>query len=236
MSHLLGTAVNAAAIVLGALLGKYVLKGISFRFEDIMMKGMGLAIILIGVEGALNYNQIMVVILSMVAGGIIGEWVDIDKRMNQLGSWTEKKMGASEGSFAKGFAMASILFCTGSMAIVGAMNSGLQGNHDMLFAKALLDGTLSIIFASTMGIGVAFSALTVFLYEGIIALGAGFVKDYLTTQIIAEMAATGSLVLVAVGYNFIVPDKMKIKAVNMIPAIFLPWLFIAIENAVLNMM
>lgn len=233
MSHLLGTAVNAAAIVVGALLGKYILKGIPFRFEDIMMKGMGLAIVLIGIEGALNYNQIMVVILSMVVGGVLGEWIDIDKRMNQLGLWAEQKMGSAEGSFAKGFAMASILFCTGSMAIVGAMNGGLQGNHDMLFAKALLDGTLSIIFASTMGIGVAFSAVTVFIYEGIIAMGAGFVKDYLTPEIIQEMAATGSLVLVAVGYNFLVPEMMKIKAVNMIPAVFLPWLFIAVENLVL---
>lgn len=233
MSHLLGTAVNAAAIVVGALLGKYILKGIPFRFEDIMMKGMGLAIVLIGIEGALNYNQIMVVILSMVVGGVLGEWIDIDKRMNQLGLWAEQKMGSDEGSFAKGFAMASILFCTGSMAIVGAMNGGLQGNHDMLFAKALLDGTLSIIFASTMGIGVAFSAVTIFIYEGIIAMGAGFVKDYLTPEIIQEMAATGSLVLVAVGYNFLVPETMKIKAVNMIPAVFLPWLFIAVENLVL---
>lgn len=143
-------------------------------------------------------------------------------------------MGSAEGSFAKGFAMASILFCTGSMAIVGAMNSGLQENHDMLFAKALLDGTLSIIFASAMGIGVAFSAAAVFIYEGTLALGAGFVKDYLTSQIITEMAATGSLVLVAVGYNFLVPEHLKIKAVNMIPAVFLPWLFITVQSFVMS--
>lgn len=232
--NLLGAAVNAGAIVIGALMGCYVLRGIPFRFEDIMMKGMGLATMLIGIQGALQYQQIMVVILSMVVGGIVGEWIDIDKRMNQLGVWAEQRMGSAEGTFAKAFAMASILFCTGSMAIVGAMNSGLQGNHDMLFAKALLDGTISVIFASAMGIGVVFAALPVFIYEGIIALGAGAVKDYLTDQIIGEMAATGSLVLVAVGYNFLVPESQKIKAVNMIPAIFLPWLFISLQNLILK--
>ena len=230
ISHLTGAAVNGGAIVVGGLLGCYVLKGIPSRYEDIIMKGMGLAVFLLGIQGALAYQEIMIVILSMVVGSVIGEWIDIDEKINRLGTWAEKCIGSQEGTFAKGLAMASILFCTGSMAIVGGMNSGLQADHEMLFAKALLDGTISVIFASTMGIGVAFSSVVVFLYEGVIALGAGAVKDYLTPAIINEMAATGSLVLVAVGYNFLVPQEQKIKAVNMIPAIFLPWLFMVIKG------
>lgn len=226
MTHLLGTAVNTAAVIAGGLLGRYILKGIPYRYEEIMMKGMGLAVILIGIQGAMSYQRIMVVILSMVAGGILGEWIDIDRRMNLLGAWAETRLGASEGSFAKGFTTGSLLFCTGSMAIVGAMNSGLQGNNDMLFAKSLIDLMLAIIFSSALGIGVAFAAVSVFIYEGILALGAGFVKDYLTPEIITEISATGNLVLVAVGWNFIVPEQQKIRAANMIPAIFLPWLFI----------
>ena len=125
----------------------------------------------------------------------------------------------------------SILFCTGSMAIVGALQSGLQGNHEMLYAKSILDGVISIIFASTMGIGVAFSAIPVFLYEGAIALGASFIKNWLTIEIITEMSAVGSLLIAAIGFNFL--EIKAIKVANMIPAIFLPWLFIALETAFL---
>ena len=146
-----------------------------------------------------------------------------------IGLWAEKKFNFGEGNFAKGFVTASILFCTGSMAIVGAMESGLQGNHDMLFAKSILDGVISIVFASTMGIGVAFSAIPVILYEGAIALGASYIKDLLTTEIITEMSAVGSLLIAAIGFNFL--EIKEIKVANMIPAIFLPWLFIAIETA-----
>jgi len=171
----------------------------------------------------------MLLIVSMVAGSIIGEWINIHKAMNQFGLWAEKKFGFGEGNFAKGFVTSSILFCTGSMAIVGAMQSGLAGNHEMLYAKSILDGVIAIIFASTMGIGVAFSALPVFLYEGAIALGAGYIKDWLTPEIITEMSAVGSLLIAALGFNFL--EVKEIKVANMIPAIFLPWLFIAIETA-----
>jgi uncharacterized membrane protein YqgA involved in biofilm formation len=115
------------------------------------------------------------------------------------------------------------------MAIVGSLNSGLQGNHEMLFAKSILDGAIGIVFASTMGIGVAFSAVPVLLYEGAIALGAGFIKDMLTPEIIGEMSAAGSLLIAAIGFNFL--EIKEIKVANMIPAIFLPWLFIALQNA-----
>jgi uncharacterized membrane protein YqgA involved in biofilm formation len=115
------------------------------------------------------------------------------------------------------------------MSIVGAMQSGLQGNHEMLFAKSILDGSISIVFASAMGIGVAFSAVPVFLYEGGIALGAGFAKDWLTPEIVTEMSAAGSLIILAIGLNFL--EIKKIKVANMMPAIFMPWLLIGIEGA-----
>ena len=123
-------------------------------------------------------------------------------------------------------------FALGLWAIVGSMQSGLQGNHEMLFAKSILDGIISIVFASTMGIGVAFSAVPVFLYEGGIALGAGYIKDMLTPEIITEMSAVGSLLIAALGLNFL--EIREIKVANMIPAIFLPWLFLAMDPFVLN--
>ncbi|MBR0598065.1 DUF554 domain-containing protein [Sinanaerobacter chloroacetimidivorans] len=228
---MLGPVVNGIVIIICALVGRFLVKGLPQRFEEIIKKALGLSIMYIGIAGAMENQRVMLLIISLVMGSIIGEWINIDKGMNRIGIWAEKKMGFGEGNFAKGFVTASILFCTGSMAIVGAMQSGLQGNHEMLFAKSILDGVISIVFASTMGIGVAFSAVPVFLYEGAIALGAGFIKDMLTTEIITEMSAVGSLLIAALGFNFL--EIKEIKVANMIPAIFLPWLFLAIEAAFL---
>ena len=230
---MLGPVVNGVTIVICALIGIFVGRffknGLPVRFEEIIKKAIGVSIVYIGISGAMDNKRVMLLIISMVVGSILGEWINIDKGMNSLGLWAERKLGFGEGNFAKGFVTASILYCTGSMAIVGAMNSGLQGNHEMLFAKSILDGVIGIVFASTMGIGVAFSAVPVLLYEGAIALGAGYIKDMLTPEIIREMSAVGSLLIAALGFNFL--EVKEIKVANMIPAIFLPWLFIAMETA-----
>ncbi|MDD4583857.1 MAG: DUF554 domain-containing protein [Eubacteriales bacterium] len=225
---MLGPIINAIAIVVCALLGRFVLKGLPERYENIIKKAIGLSIIYIGIAGAMENERVMLLIFSMVIGSALGEWIDIDKGMNYLGQWTERKLGLQEGNFSKGFVNASILFCTGSMAIVGSLNSGLLGNHEMLFAKSILDGVISIVFASAMGLGVAFSAIPVLLYEGGISIGATFVKDWMTTEIITEMSAVGSLIIAGIGFNFLLVKQIKVA--NMIPAIFLPWLFIAIET------
>lgn len=228
---MLGPVVNAVAIIICALLGRFVLKGLSERYEEIIKKAIGLSILYIGISGAMENQRVLILIFSMVIGSALGEWIDIDKGMNNLGKWAERKLGFDDGNFSKSFVSATILFCTGSMAIVGSMNSGLLGNHEMLFAKSILDGVISIVFASSMGIGVAFSAIPVLLYEGIIALGAGFVKGWMTPEIITEMSAVGSLLIAAIGFNFLLSKQIKVA--NMIPAIFLPWLYIAFENAFL---
>lgn len=225
---MLGPVVNAAAIILCGLLGTYIIKGVPERFENLVMKAIALSLIYIGISGALENHRVMTLILSLVIGAIIGEAINIDKQMNRFGKWAEKKLGFSEGNFSKGFVTASILFCTGSMSIVGSLESGLQGNHEMLFAKAILDGVITIVFASQLGIGVAFSAVPVFLYEGSIALGATFMKGLLTEEIITEMSAVGSLLIAGIGFNFM--EIKEIKVANLIPAIFLPWLFIVIEG------
>ena len=159
-------------------------------------------------------------IVSMVVGSVLGELIDIDRGMNKIGNWAEKKLGMGGSSFSKGFVNASILFCTGSMAIVGSMNSGLSGDYNMLFAKSILDGVISIVFASSLGIGVAFSAVPVFIYEGAIVLGAGLVKGYMTPEIITEMSAVGSLLIAAIGFNFVLPKQIKVA--NMILRSFFP--------------
>ena len=228
---MLGPAVNAITIVVCALAGKFLIRNVPERFERIIMKAIALALIYLGVAGALQNERVLLLICSLILGGIIGELLNIDRGMNRLGKWVEQKARLGEGDFSKGFVTTSILYCVGSMAIVGALESGLTGTHQTLFAKSVLDGITAIIFASQMGLGVMFSAVPVFLYEGGIALGAAAVKDWLTPAIITEMSAVGSLLIAAIGFNFL--EVKEIKVANMIPAIFLPWLFIAAEGLLL---
>jgi uncharacterized membrane protein YqgA involved in biofilm formation len=178
--------------------------------------------------------------MSLVIGALVGELINIDRWMNRFGLWAEKKLGV--GGFAKGFVTASILFCTGSMAIVGSMQSGLTGNHQTLFAKSILDGSISIVFGASLGIGVAFSALPVLVYQGGIALLSMVVKDLLTQEIITEMSAVGNLLVAAIGFNFVClsggepsagapgPGSREIRVANLIPAIFIPWIYLGLQG------
>lgn len=222
-----GPIVNGVTIVICALIGNFLIRGLPARIEEIIKKAIGLCVLYLGISGALETQQFMLMIISMVVGSLLGELINIDRRMNNLGLWAEKKMGVGEGRFAKGFVTSSLLYCVGSMAIVGALRSGLQGNHDMLYAKSILDGVMAIVFGSTMGIGVAFSGLLVFLYEGSISLGAGLIKDLLTPEMITEVSAVGSLLIAALGLNFL--EVKEIKVANMLPAVFIPALFFGVK-------
>jgi uncharacterized membrane protein YqgA involved in biofilm formation len=233
---MLGTLVNVGVIIVCSLVGCFLIKGIPERFEEHIRKALGLATIFVGIKGALDNQNVLLLIMSMAIGSAIGELINIDKWMNKLGLWAEQKLGMgaqgqagkTEHSFAKGFMSASILFCTGSMAIVGSMQSGLQGNHEILFAKSVLDGCISLIFSASLGIGVAFSALPVLLYQGSITLASQAISGYLNEDIIREMSAVGSLVIAGIGFNFL--GVKEIKVANMIPAIFIPWLWLTIAG------
>lgn len=222
---LTGTIVNAVAIAICGVMGTFVIKNVPDRFNEIVNKAIGLSILFIGISGALVNEHLMLLILSLVIGSVIGELIDIDAKMNAIGDLAEKKLGFGEGSFSKGFVTASILFCTGSMAIIGAMNGGLMHDHNMLFAKAILDGVIAIVFAGAMGIGVSFSAIPVLIYEGIIAIVAAAVGDFMTAEMITEMSAVGSLIIAGIGFNFL--EVKNIKVANMIPAIFIPCIYFA---------
>ena len=223
---MLGPLVNALVVVVCAFAGRFLVKGIPQRFEEIVKKSIGLSIVYVGIKGALENQHVLLLILSMVGGAIIGELINIDRLMNRFGSWTEHKLKMSGGTFAKGFVSASILFCTGSMAIIGSLQSGLTGNHETLFAKSILDGAISIVFAASMGLGVAFAALPVLAYQGAIVLCSFLIKDMLTPDIIREMSAVGSLLISAIGFNFL--SIHEIKVANLIPAIFIPWIYLAL--------
>jgi uncharacterized membrane protein YqgA involved in biofilm formation len=224
---MLGPVVNAAVVLVCGLAGCFLIKGIPERFEEIIKMAIGLAIIYVGIRGALENQRILLLIMSLVGGAVIGELINIDRLMNRFGGWAERKLNMSGGSFSKGFVTASILFCTGSMAIVGSMQSGLQGNHETLFAKSILDGSMSIVFGASLGIGVVFSALPVLIYQGGIALVSIFIKEMLTADIIREMSAVGNLLVAAIGFNFLTVKQIRVA--NLIPAIFIPWVYLGLE-------
>lgn len=215
---LTGTIVNSAAIVAGSIAGLLLGKFIPERFSDAMEKGAALCVLYIGVDGMLAGEKTLVAILSIAIGAVLGELLQLDEHMYRLGDWIERKLGSkgSKTSLSEGFVTASLLFCVGAMAIMGALDSGLTGDHSTLYAKALLDGIISVVYASTLGIGVALSAIPIFIYQGTIALGA----PYLTESVILEMKCVGSILILGLSLNML--GLTKIKVMNYVPAVFLP--------------
>ena len=215
--------VNAAAVIIGSCIGLLLKKGIPERLSDIMMKGLGLCTLYIGISGALEGENTIVLIISMVVGALIGEGIDLDDKLNRLGRFLENRFKTKDGnkvSIAEGFVTASLLFCVGAMTIVGSLQSGLTGDHEMIFAKSMLDFVAAIIFASSLGIGVIFSAVFVLVYQGAIVLLAQWLSPLLTDYTIGEMTCAGSVIIIALALNMLGITKMKVM--NFVPAIFMP--------------
>ena len=217
---LLGSIVNAAAIIVGGAAGSILKRGISERFSSLIMSALGLLTLALGMMFAVESKNIMVVVFSLVIGSLLGEWINIEKKMSDLGDYVQDKLKAGEGNFAEGFVTASLLFCVGSMAIMGSLQSGLMNDHKILYTKAVMDGVIAVVFASTLGIGVALSFMPILIYQGSIALLASLIAPYLGTAVVTEMTATGGILLVGVGINIL--EIKKIKVGNMLPAIFAP--------------
>ena len=223
---MLGTIVNTIAVIIGGLIGLLLKKGLPSRISDAVMTGVALCTIYIGISGCLDGKNALITVLSIAVGAVIGTLFDLDGKLNRLGESLEKKFKnptSEKTSVAEGFVSASLLFCVGAMTIVGSLQSGLTGNHEMLFTKSLLDFISSIVFASTMGVGVILSGVFVFVYQGAITLLSSFVSPFLSDAVVAEMTCAGLLLLIGLGLNLL--GVTKIKIMNYIPAIFLPILF-----------
>ena len=228
-----GTLVNAAAIIAGTAVGLIFRKGISESIKDTVMSGIGLAVALIGFKMAFKTENELIVILSLVSGAIIGEILNIEGFLGRVGTYLESKVGGGEGEVAKAFVTTSLIYCVGAMAIMGALEDGISGNATTLYAKSLLDGTSAVVFTSTMGFGVALSAIPVLLYQGAITLAAGALKAFLTPGMINEMTATGGLLIVGIASNIL--GIKSIKVGNLLPAIFMAiffsWLWTSLNIA-----
>ncbi len=230
-----GTIVNTMAIIAGGIIGSLLRSGLPERFRETIMQAIGLSIIIIGLSGALqgiykvtagerlDREFIMLMIFSLVAGAIIGELLNIEDRLEKMGLWIQQKYLKNSGNFAEGFVTSSLVFCVGAMAIVGSLEDGLTGNTGTLFAKSVLDGIIAIIFAATLGIGVAFSAIPVFIYQGAITLTARFIRPWLTDSVIIQTSLVGSILIIAIGFNIL--ELKRIKVGNLLPAIFIPFIY-----------
>jgi len=225
---LLGTIVNTVSIIAGSLIGLLFKGGISEKYNRTMMQAIGLAVVLIGVKTALKTDAILIVILSLAIGGILGELLGIEDRLELLGNWIGKRLSKDSTGIARGFVSASLLFCVGAMAIVGSMESGLAGDHQTLFAKSILDGISSVFFASTLGIGVIFSAASVFVYQGLITMTASFLGQFLVPDVVSQMSAIGGLLILAIGIGLL--EIKKIKVGNILPAIFIPLIYQVLKH------
>lgn len=219
---LIGTYVNTLAIIVGGGIGLLLNKGLSEKLANAVMNALALCVLAIGISGMLEGENILISILAMVAGVLLGETLDLDKRVHQLGHLIERKVSTpgSQVSISEGFVTASLLVCVGAMAIVGSLQSGLAGNHDTLYAKALIDGIAAIVMASSLGVGVLFSGVMVLIYQGSITYFASYLAPLLTDTVINEMTAVGSILLIGLALNMLKVTDLKIM--NYAPAIFFP--------------
>ncbi|MFZ3590507.1 DUF554 domain-containing protein [Bacillus sp. DJP31] len=227
---LLGTIVNGICIILGTVMGSFLTK-IPEKVKHTVMQGIGLSVSLLGIQMGLKSDQFLIVIVSIVFGSIIGELLDLDEKLNQLGLWIEKKIGTrAKGNIAKGFVTATLIFVIGAMSIIGSLDSGLRNDHQVLYTKSLIDGFTSIILTTTLGVGVVLSAIPVMLYQGSITLFAKqieqFVPSILMDSFIVEMTSTGGLMILAIGLNLL--GITKIRVANLLPSILVVALIVII--------
>lgn len=212
-----GTLVNTGAIVAGGLIGVSVGRRLPERVKTIMVQALGLSVVLVGIQMALAVTDLIVTIGCMLAGAVTGEVIRIEQRIERLGEWLRERTRSDSSTFAEGFMAASVLYLTGAMMIVGSIQDGTVGDPTTLYVKALLDGVIAIPLASTLGIGVAFSALSVFVVQGSVTLLAANLLFMQEQTVLTAVTATGGLLIVGIGLNLL--NVTKIPIGNFLPAI-----------------
>lgn len=225
MNALTGTIVNAVAVIIGSALGLMIPK-MSERIRAVIMQGLGLAIMFVGISMGLKTNNFLLIIISLTLGGAIGALLKLDERLQTLGEKVErgvKKLSRNDMPIAEGFVSATLLFCVGAMAVVGALDGGLRGDHTVLYTKSMLDGISAMLLTTTLGAGVMFSAIAVLLYQGAIALSANYITSFIAEDklalIVNEVSATGGILIAAIGIGVL--QIKKISAINLLPSIFI---------------
>lgn len=233
----LGTIVNVAATILGATIGIFIKGGLKENIKETLNKACGISVIFIGIAGAIprmtTSTEILLLVVSLVIGGILGELIDIEKRTDRLGTKIQTAVKAkNDSSFVEGFVSATLVICIGAMAIVGSIQDGLTGDHSMLFTKALLDFVIVMVMSSAMGIGVAFSALPLGIYQGLITLCAVLIAPVISDALINNLSMVGSVLISCVGINLTFGKKVKVG--NFLPALLIPIIWEVISVCILR--
>jgi len=212
-----GTLVNVAAVLIGTAVGLAIGGRLSERMQRIITTGLGLSTILIGVQMALKAQNMLVVIAGMVLGGILGEGLAIERALERAGERLKRWARSGSGTFATGFVTASLVFCVGPMTIVGSIQEGISGNPEVIYTKSMLDGAASVAFASSLGIGVGFAAVTVLVLQGGLSLLGGQLAFLLRPELLHELTATGGLLILAIGLLLL--DVKRLPVANLLPAL-----------------
>lgn len=230
---MLGTIVNSIAIIVGSCIGIFFSKKITAEISDVITNAAGIITLIIGFQMAFQMQNIIYIALSLILGGILGSWWDIDGKILSVGHFLEhhfgkkKGTGENESQFAYAFLNASVLFCVGAMAIVGSFKAGTEGDFTMLYTKSVLDGFMALVFSAAMGIGTAFSALSVFVYQGLLTLGSSYIKPWVSSQMIAELTGIGGAFIIMIGINLLALKKLK--TANYLPGLIVLVVFILLD-------
>lgn len=214
---LFGSIANAFLIISGALIGLAVRKKLPPKILELPVQGMAIFVVSLGLSMSINTKQPLIVIASIAAGSVIGELLDLEGKLERGCGALESKFGESAKGFSSGFIAASLIYCTGSMAVLGSFEEGLGGYPSLLLAKGLIDGLTSIAIAASLGFGVIFASVPVFLYQGALTLAAVWIQPFMSEAAIQEMSSTGGLMLVAIGINLL--GFMRIRVMNMLPGL-----------------
>jgi len=231
---MIATIINCAAVIVGSLLGILLNKRIGENFKSTIFTGIGIFTLVIGLQIGMGFTRVLYVVFALVAGGLLGSWWDLEGKILGLGKFLEKRFSRrgngepdGSGNFAHGFLNASLLFCVGAMAIVGSMKAGMEKDYDLLLTKSLMDGFSAIAFASAMGIGVAFSALVILVYQGGLTLLAAWLGSFVSPLVMSELSAVGGMLIIMIGINLL--ELRKIKTANFLPALLVVVLFAVLE-------
>lgn len=214
---MLATLVNAGVVIICALLGNYLQRGFPEKLRTLMMQILGICIIVVGLRMVLDVDNDIVIVLSIAIGTVIGHFCRLDRHLDSLGERVKMVAKVDDARFVEGFVSASLLFCVGAMAIVGSFEAGLNHNYSILFTKSVLDGIMAIVLGSTLGIGVAFSAAAVIIYQGVLTLLASLLSPVLTDLVVSYMSAAGGIMIMAIGVT--TAGIREINTVNTLPGL-----------------
>ena len=226
---MIATFINAAAVIAGSLIGLLLNRRIGEKLKNTVYNGIGVISLVIGISMTIQMQRVLYLALSVVIGGLLGTWWGVENGILKLGDFLRRRFQrrGSQGEFAYGFLSASVLFCVGAMTVVGSFQAGVDGNYELLLTKSVMDGTMAILLTAAMGVGVAFSAIIILVYQGGLTLLAGFLRPYVSELMLSEISAVGGALIVMIGINVL---KLKqIKTADFVPALLVVVVFVVLD-------